>query len=496
MELQPIAIDFASLNVSTLTPMLVAIIGALFILGIDLVKSNLSKAFYTMITIIFILIDMATVIGYSGADRGFFDVMLLDGLAIVSQVIILVASMLLVPLSMTSSRFHEYRYPEFFALFLFMIAGFQFMVSSDNLILIFVGLETASLALYTMIAMHNRDRSFEAAIKYFTMGALAASFFAFGSLILYAATGSVELYQISEKLIASGFEPLPLVMLATAFLLASFGFKLSLMPFHTWTPDVYEGSSAALAGYMAIVPKLAGFVVAMRLFEFYAMSGVVWIQNLLYAMIVITMTGANAMALIQKDVKRMLAFSSISHAGFVMAAILIGTTQANSALFLYWTLFMFTNIGAFTMLWVNRHKSKRWHTRFDHPYEKFAGMIKIMPFGATVMGLFMISLAGVPPFSVFWGKMYMLLAVVNEGFVVLALIMALNSAVAAYYYLKLVVFMFFHDPIENDGTVYMKNASIQLKTILGISALFTLLAVFFVDPILESITRLVQVSGF
>jgi NADH-quinone oxidoreductase subunit N len=148
------------------------------------------------------------------------------------------------------------------------------------------------------------------------------------------------------------------------------------------------------------------------------------------------------------------------------------------------------------MLWVNRHKSKRWHTRFDHPYEKFSGMIKLMPFGATVMGLFMISLAGVPPFSVFWGKIYMLSAVVNEGFVALAIIMALNSAIAAYYYLKLVVFMFFHEPAENDGTVYMKNASVQLKTILGISAMFTLLAVFFVDSILEYITRLVEVSGF
>jgi NADH-quinone oxidoreductase subunit N len=496
MDLQPISIDLASLNLNSLTPMLVAIVGALVILVLDLAKENLSKAFYTMITVIFLVMDLSAVVGYSGADRGFFDVMLMDGLAIVSQVIMIVASIVLIPLSMSSSRFHEYRYPEFFALFLFMIAGFQFMVSSDNLILIFVGLETASLALYAMIAMHNRDRSFEAAIKYFTMGAMAAGFFAFGSLILYALTGSVELYQISEKLIETGFEPLPLVMLATAFMLASFGFKLSLMPFHTWTPDVYEGSSAALAGYMAIVPKMAGFVVAMRLFEFYVVSGVEWIQTLLYVIVVVTMTGANTMALIQKDVKRMLAFSSISHAGFVMAAILIGTTQANSALFLYWVLFMFTNIGAFTMLWISRHKSQRWHTRFDHPYEKFAGMIKIMPFAATIMGLFMIALAGVPPFSVFWGKMYMLSAVVNEGFIILALIMALNSAIAAYYYLKLVVYMFFHEPSENEGTTYVKNASMQLKTILGISAVFTTFAFLFIDTILASITSLVQVSGF
>lgn len=496
MQLEPISVDFASLNLGALMPMMITIVGALFILVIDLIKSNLAKSFYTMITVIFILISLVTVASYSGANRGFFDVMLLDGISIISQVIILVASLILVPLSMTSSRFHEYRYPEFFALFLFMISGFQFMVSSDNLILIFVGLETASLALYTMIAMHNRVTSFEAAIKYFTMGALAAGFFAFGALILYTLSGSVELGQISQKLIEQNFEPLPLVMLATAFMLASFGFKLSLMPFHTWTPDVYEGSSAALAGYMAIVPKIAGFVVVMRMFEFYVNSGVEWLQDLLYLLVVVTMTGANVMALIQKDVKRMLAFSSISHAGFVMAAILIGTTQANSALFLYWILFMFTNIGAFAMLWVSRHKSRTFDKRFDHPYEKFSGMIKKMPFAASIMGLFMISLAGVPPFSVFWGKLYMLSAVVNSDFIILGLIMALNSAIAAYYYLKLVVYMFFHEPADNDGTVYMKNSSIQLKTILGITAAFTLLAFTYVDTILQTITHLVQISGY
>jgi NADH-quinone oxidoreductase subunit N len=247
---------------------------------------------------------------------------------------------------------------------------------------------------------------------------------------------------------------------------------------------------------MSIVPKIAVFVVIMRLFEFLIHSGVVWLEVILWIVVVLTMTMANIWALVQTDVKRMLAYSSISHAGFVMAAILIGTTQANSALFFYWILFSFTNLGSFSMLWISRQKTIPAHQQSDHSYDKFAGMIKIMPFGATVMGLFMISLAGVPPFSVFWGKIYMLSAVVNEGFVVLAIIMALNSAIAAYYYLKLVVFMFFHEPAENDGTVYMKDASVQLKTILGISAMFTLLAVFFVDSILEYITRLVEVSGF
>ncbi len=496
--LDPISIDIASLNLPSLIPMSIIILGALAIIIIDLVTKDLSKSFYVMVSELFILLALGAVWGYNGGDRGFFDVMLIDGIAVLGQIIILVASALFIPLALTSKRFHEYSFPEFFALFLFMIGGFQFMVASDNLILIFVGLETASLALYTLIAMHNRNRSFEAAIKYFTMGALAAGFFVFGALILYALTGSVEIHKIEAVLIAREFEPIWGVLLAVVFMITALGFKLSMVPFQTWVPDVYEGSSAALAGYMSIVPKIAGFVVAMRLFEFLVHADVVWVQNMLWIIAVVTMTATNIMALVQEGVKRMLAYSSISHAGFAMSAILIGTTQANSALFLYWILFTFTNLGAFTMLWVSRHQGKqKWgDTRFDHPYEKFSGMIKIMPLNAVIMGMFMFSLAGMPPFSLFWGKLYLMSSAVNAGFISLAVIMAINSAISVYYYLKLVVYMFLREPSTTDSTVYIKNASTALKTVIGFAAAMTLLTTIYVSPLLEMITEYVKSSGF
>jgi len=243
--LEPISISLESLNIGSLVPMLITMSGALLILCVDLIKKDLSKSLYVMLSILFLLGDLGVVLGYQGASRGFFDVLLVDGMAIIAQIIILLASMLFIPLALTSKRFHEFSYPEFFALFLFMVAGFQFMVSTDNLILIFVGLETSSLALYTLIAMHNRDKSFEAAIKYFTMGALAAGFYGFGSMILYGLTGSVEIYKIAEVLITRDFDAIIYVLTAVAFILAALGFKLSIVPFHTWTPDVYEESSAA-----------------------------------------------------------------------------------------------------------------------------------------------------------------------------------------------------------------------------------------------------------
>ena len=494
--LEPISIDIAGLNLLTLLPMAILALGALAIIVVDLAVKGLNRSFFTMISILFIILDFGAVIGFHGEVRGFFDVLLVDGIATLAQIIILVASAFFLPLSLSHGHFKEFEMAEFYALFLFMIVGFQFMVVTDNLILIFIGLETSSLALYTLIAMHNRAKAFEAAIKYFTMGALAAGFYALSALIFYALTGSVEIQQIEEVLLQRDFEPLTGVLAATVFMVAALGFKLSLVPSHTWTPDVYEGSSAPLAGYMAVVPKIAGFVVAMRLFEMMVLSGIVWLEQALYVLVVITMTLANITALVQEDVKRMLAFSSISHAGSMMAAILIGTTQANTALFMYWTLFMFTNLGAFTMLWIVRHRKNLWDERYQHPFTKFSGMVKIMPVVATIMAIFMFALAGMPPFSVFWGKLYLLSAAINAGFIFLAIIMVINSAIAVYYYMKLVVYMFLKEPVMTDASLYITNASTPLKVIVGFAVMITVFGILFVEPLLGIITHYVTASGF
>ena len=493
-------ITFASLNMPTLYPMLIAIVGALVILCIDLFKTGLDKSLYVMVTILFLALDLGSVIDAAGvfettgAVRGFFEVMLMDGVAILAQIIMIAASMLFILLALTSQRFQEYRYAEYFALFLFMIAGLQFMVATDNLILVFVGLETSSLALYPLIAMHGKKHSFEAAAKYFTMGALAAGLYAFGAMILYAISGSVEIGVIASTLAANGTDAstTAFIILATVFLLSAFSFKLGLVPFHTWTPDVYQGSTAALAGFMSIVPKLAAFVVAMRIFEFLLSTEVFWVQMVIYAIVVLTMTMSNIWALVQKDAKRMLGYSSISHAGFVMAAVLIGTTHANTALFVYWALFAFANLGAFAMLWIN-HEKQHDHES-DDAFEKFSGLIKTSPFTAVMIALFMLSLAGIPPFALFWGKLYMISAAVTGDYLVLALIMALNSAIAAYYYVKIIVYMFMREPLE--GQVYAQNTSNVLRTVIGTAAVFTVASVIAVSPLMEYIAQMVYNSGY
>ena len=495
--LEPINVSLESLNLITLAPMLIAIVGALIILVIDLINDKLHKSLYVMLTVLILFIDFGSVLGLNVNERGFFDVMLIDGISIISQLMIIGGSMIFIPLALTSKRFHEYSYPEFFALFLFMIAGFQFMVATDNLILIFVGIETASLALYTLIALHNRANSYEAAVKYFTMGALAASFFAMGSAVVYALTGSVELYKVAEVLATRMNETGLMIAIygSSVLLLVAFSFKLALFPFHTWAPDVYEGASAPLAGYMSVIPKIAAFVVSIRIFGMYIDLGVEWIRITILVLAVITMTLANIMALVQDDVKRMLAYSSISHAGFIMAALALDTTEGNTSIFLYYGLFMFTNLGAFTMLWISRHKTRRFNKRYDHPYEKFAGLIQIMPMGAVIMAIFMLSLAGVPPFSVFWGKIYVMQAAVNAGYVWLAVIMGLNSAIAAYYYLKLVVYMFLKDAEKNVDVVYY-NISKPLLIIIVFATFATVTAIFYVQPLLSYLHYMIAASGY
>jgi len=495
--LEPISVTMASLNLMTLSPMLVIIGGALLILLIDLIKEDLDKSLYVMLSVLILFVDFGATLSLSINERGFFDLMLVDGIAIVSQLLILIASMLFIPLALTSKRFHEYAYPEYFSLFLFMVAGFQFMVATDNLILIFVGLETASLALYTLIAMHNTVGSHEAAVKYFTMGAMAAGFFVMGSAAIYAVTGSVELYDIAKVLQERIAEPgIAASLIGGAMLMmVAIGFKVSLIPFHAWTPDVYEGASAPMAGYMSIVPKVTMMVVAMRLLGLYVDLGVEAVRVMIIILAILTMTLANIMAIVQEDVKRMLAYSSISHAGFVMAALALDTTKAYSSIFLYYGLFLFTNLGAFTMLWISRHKRPMHHERFHHPYSKFSGLVQTSPMGAVIMAVFMLSLTGVPPFSLFWGKLYVISATVDAGYIWLAVIMGLNSAIAAYYYLKLIIYMFLKAPVAGVEAI-SANASRPLMVIVGIAVTVTTLSIFIMQPLLSYITYMVSVSGY
>lgn len=497
---EPINISLESLNLGTLAPMAIAIIGALSILLTDLFNKNKHKSLYVIIVTLFLIFDLFTLLAFQGDERGVFDLMLLDGISVLSQCIIIFGSILFIFLGLSKLRFQDFRYAEYFALYLFAVAGFQFMVSSDSLILIFVGLETSSLAIYTMIAMHNRMVSIEAAIKYFTMGALTAAFFVFGAMIFYAITGSIELAQIAQVITQEGYlstdnyANYALVLVGFMFMFAALGFKLSLFPYHVWVPDVYQGSTSAMAGFLSVVPKMAGFVVALRFFDIFIQANDPIIQTILYVTVILTITIPNLIALQQKDIKRMLAYSSVSNAGMAMAAIVIGTEQATQALFLYWILFTITNFGAFGMLWLNRGKEYGDYNS-SYAFVKFSGLAKISPFTASIFAMFLFALTGLPPFALFWGKMYLIGSAVNAGHIALAIIIVLNSVIAAYYYLRPVSYMFLRDPEEGSKTKFMQNATIPIKSIVGMAVFLTIISILLVEPLLNIISYYIS-SGY
>ena len=586
------------LNLASIAPM--AILGgfALLMLAVSLFARTLSYKFYAVITILALALGFGLVFGYNSGIRGLFDVMLVDGIATLSMLIMLAGSIFFIFLSLGARSAHEYHTAEFFVLFLFVLVGYEFMVASESLMMILVGLETGSLALYTLIALHNRARSVEAALKYFIMGALGSGFFAFGAAMFFLSTGSMEISNIAQIAKSSNLQTNVLLFAACSFMIVSIGFKLSLIPFHTWTPDVYEGASSAMTGFMSVVPKIAGFVVAIRLFEALGSIGVQWLNIVLYAVAVATMSLANLMALVQRDVKRMLAFSSVSHAGFVLCAIVIGSTQANAALFTYWILYAVANLGAFAFIWCVRQRrarslnlkfktqspalnlnangessisnprpafsqnrepsfagelnlsengqnltcnersfkageqnfkeneqnfkesepgaeaipfstetcelgakicaqSSKFAARFEHPFEKFDGLIRTHPLFALCAAIFMLSLAGIPPFSVFWGKMYLLSAAVNSGYFALAVIMAVNSALALYYYLRLIVRMFLHEPrkdAELDGS--LNAVSVQIKFAVVLASVACVLAPLLVKFLTGAVNNFVFLSGY
>ena len=430
---------------------------------------------------------------------------------------------------------------EFFPLFLLMIAGFDIMVSSTHLLIILLGLEIGSLCLIALIALSGKNapestesnrkacakRDFakldsinldsinldstnldstnldfrksaestsrallpslaqnleiEASIKYFILSVLASVFFIFGAWCFYFASASFDLSYIQEALQSAHYTSAFAVLIGLVFMLGAIGFKASMVPFHSWMPDVYEGSSALIAGVVSIIPKIAAFAVAIVVFGAFIEIGVTWINNALYALIILTITIPNIAALVQQDLKRMLAFSSISHSGFVLACVLIDTQMSLTSLYLYWFLFAFSNIGAFGLLWFAPQRmdsgaeskldsmvskaesaleSRQESARFTYPISRFNGMLKISPMYAMLSAIFLFSLAGIPPFGLFWGKIYVVISACSADYPLLTVIMMINSAIAAFYYLKPVVAMFLRAPNASAQNA-KQNASAQ-----------------------------------
>ncbi len=358
---------------------------------------------------------------------------------------------------------------EFFSMLFFSTMGMVVLVSANDLISVFVGIELMSLAIYVLVAFRRRDLlSNEAAFKYFVIGAFAIAFFLYGVSILYGICGSTNFANIVRAVSERGLAREPYFLLAVALILAGLGFKVSSVPFHMWTPDVYEGAPTPITSFMATAVKAASFAAFLRLFYTCFMESQGQWVGLITVLAVLTMTLGNVVALAQRNIKRMMAYSSIAHAGYIMiglAALSVDNTKAATGIMYYVLVYAFMTLGAFAFI---SAIEKRDMTRgLEEP--DYAGLGLERPFLGLCMAGFMFALAGIPPTAGFFAKYYLFSAAVEEGMVGLAVIGVLNSALSLYYYLRVIV------------TLYMRKSEgpLQVHDDLGVRfvMLVSLLAV-------------------
>ena len=406
-----------------------------------------------------------------------------DGFATFFRMLVIVVGLVAVWTSSDYLRRENSTGGEYYALLLFSIVGQCVMAAANELIMIFIGLEISSIASY-ILAGYLRDdpRNNESALKYFLLGSFATAFLLYGVAWIYGATGSTNLTEISRALTAPNPAPIGLVGTAAALMFVGLAFKISAVPFQTWAPDVYQGAPAPVAAFLSVGPKAAAFAILLRIFlgGFGSIADrwtpVVWIVALA------TMLVGNFAAILQSNIKRMLAYSSIAHAGYVLVAVAANSSTGAAAAMFYLAAYAMTNLGAFAVVTYFARKGERYVAIDD-----FAGLAERQPAMAAMLTIFLLSLIGVPLTGGFFGKFYIFKAALDAKLVWLTILGLLNSAVAAYYYLRILVVMYMHEPGESSAD--LPPAGTALKVAVYGSAAATLLLGILPSIILDFATR-------
>ncbi|TLY34977.1 MAG: NADH-quinone oxidoreductase subunit N [Nitrospirae bacterium] len=373
---------------------------------------------------------------------------------------------------------------EFNAFILLSLSGMMVMVSGRDLLVIYLGLELMSISLYIMAGFKRFERrSMEASAKYFILGSLSSGILLYGISLLYGRTGSTMLSGIKAGL--AGLPPHdPILLLAMILLVVGFGFKVSAVPFHMWTPDVYEGAPTSVTAYLAVASKAASFAAFVRVFM-EALGGVKanW-QVLLLIVSIATMVLGNVVAIVQTNIKRMLAYSSIAHAGYALIGLVVADAAGVAGVMLYLALYAFMTLGAFTVVTMLRKGGLE-----GDEIEDFTGLARRNKWAALLMLLFMISLTGIPPTAGFIGKLYIFMAAVGAHLTWLAVLAVIFAAVSAYFYLRIIMVMYMREPGETAGTPGHNVrivASPAIIAVLLVAAAGVLVLGIFPDPLVKA----------
>jgi len=439
-------ITLPAINLTPILPEIFLSVLAMVLLLINVFSPNGQKSYLGYISFIGVVAAGVLVgAGWGGYIPSFSGSVVLDNFATFFKMIFLVSAGLSILICDQYMEREGCNHGELYPMILFTVVGMMLMASGTDLMTIFLGLEVMSVSLY-VLAGFNRDnlKSNEAGLKYFLLGAFSTGFLLYGMALIYGATGTTQIAKIA---VAVGQISLPssnIMLVAGMFLmLTGFAFKIAAAPFHMWTPDVYEGAPTPMTAFMSAGPKAAGFAAALRIFLVALPTLQVEWSQVLWILAVLTMTIGNITALRQDNIKRMLAYSSIAHAGYALVGFTAGNGTGTAGILFYMLSYAFMNIGAFAIIILIAKKGET-----NGNVQDFAGLGAKHPLLAAAMSIFLFSLAGMPPTAGFIGKFYLFSGAIQNGYIWLAIIGVLNSAASVYYYLRVMVFMYMKDSTE------------------------------------------------
>ena len=450
LPVDPSPIDTPTVDWAAEAPLLILVVGALALMLISaFVRSRRSTVPYTALTCLIALGAIGSVVPLwrevQDPDRGPFSTLAgavgVDGFSLFVTVVLAVAVILSALLIDDYLRRESLEGVEPYVLLLLSAAGGVVMAQANDLIVLFIGLEILSLAVYVLAAMHRRRlTSQEAGIKYFVLGAFSSAFFLYGIALVYGGTGTTNMVEILDLFSTTLLVKDGLVLAGLALMLVGLGFKVAAVPFHFWTPDVYEGAPTPMVAWMASGVKVAGFAGLIRVFVLAFPAYAVDWQPMVYVLAVLTLLVGAVLAVVQTNVKRMMAYSSINHAGFVLVGVQVATDQGVEAALFYLASYTFLVAGTFGVITLVGRTGDGRHTLDD-----YRGLSRVRPGLALLMTVFLLSQAGVPLTSGFFAKFYVITAAVDGGSTSLAVIAMLSSVISAFLYLRITVSLYMSD---------------------------------------------------
>jgi len=413
-------------------------------------------------------------LGPAGGSYAFMHTVLVDHFAIYFFYLFLAATAITILISVRYLETEHESHGEYYALLLLSVCGMMCMAAGADIVLIFIGLELMAISTYVLVGFLRRDRrSNEAALKYLLLGAFSSGIFAYGLSLFYGLTGSTSLPAIQQMLarmvLVGPYKPIAIIALLTT--ITGLLFKIAAVPFHQWAPDAYEGAPTSVTGFMSVAVKAAGWAMLLRILVFGLIPmRSIWLPVLIFVSIA-TMTGANFAALTQTNTKRLLAYSSIAHVGYMLLGLIAGTSTELSAdgvkgILIYLLVYTFMNLGAFGVLTSLRHRDV-----VGDELDDLNGLYSRAPVEAVLMLVFMLSLAGIPPLAGFWGKYFIFLSLIESGHFVLAGLGVAYSVFGLYYYLKIANAMFMRQPEKGEERLPISYA---MRAALGVTGFATL----------------------